>query len=493
MKHSKIFHKKDLLKRKKARDKIKSIDSRSLLVRFNIAYFVFSIVPVAILVFLFYQYDANSREIKISEDHFSLLILLVSLGCLVSFFGVRNALRKLLTLSSRLKEYLFGELDKETVLELAREEGEVAELARAFGDILGRLENNIKELKRTKKVLNKILFSIGKALSSVQSFNSLIRLTLEAVAEALGALRGAVYLFDVEKSLLELCVSIGLSEDDIPRKVDLDHGPLGWVIKERKSLFLPLLEKDEEENELFSPSLICTPLISQDNILGVVVLSGKDRKSNFSEDDVRILSNLSAQIAVAIKNAKLNVAIEKTYFDTISALVLAVEAKDRYSKGHSERVSGISVKIAKKLGLNKDEIETLRGACILHDIGKIGIEDKILQKADKLSSQEIKIMHKHPLVGANIIKPLESFKNLLKPILQHHEKLDGSGYPQGLKGDEISFIARIICVADIFDALVTSRPYRKALSHKAAIKKLDNLADSGKIDIMLVNTLKEVI
>jgi len=481
------------MNRKQFKEKIKGLNDKSILMRFNLFYFVFSLIPVALLVYLYYQYDPVSRIIRVSEEQFSLLILLVSFGSLISFFGVRKALKKIMTLSSRLKEYLFGEMDKETVLELARDEGEVAELARAFGDIMNRLENNLKELKAAKKTVYEMLSKMGETLTSVGSFDSLLELTLETLREALGALRGAIYLFNEDKVCIEPVVLSGIAEDKVPKKIELGEGTLGWVAKERKPISIPFLGKKEEQgDDLFSSSLICVPLVSKDKLLGVIVLSGKTTGDNFSEDDIRILSHLASQISISIRNARLNNDIEKAYFETISALALAVEAKDPYARGHSERVANIAVKIAKKMKLDKENFAILRDACKLHDIGKIGIEDSVLQKPGKLSPAELKIMHKHPYVGSNIIRPLKTFKHLVEPILQHHEKLDGSGYPKGLKGEEISIIARILCVADMFDALTTNRPYREALDYSEAVKELDRLVEAGIIDKEVVDFLKEV-
>lgn len=480
------------MNRKKFKEKLKSLNDKSVLVRFNLFYFMFSLIPVALLVYLYYQYDPISHIIRIPDWQFSILILLVSFGSLVAFFGVRNALKKIMTLSSRLKEYFFGEIDKDTVLELARDEGEVAELARAFGDILGRLENSLKELKATKRTIYDILSKMGEALSSSESFESLLNLTLETLRETLGALRGAIYLFNEEKKYLEPSVLVGvINKESIPEKIKLGEGVLGLVVKEKKPILLPLVNEEEQKEDFFSSPLISVPLISRD-LVGVIVLSGKVEKGNFSEDDLKLLSNLASQIAIAINNAKLNRDIEKTYFETMTALALAVEAKDPYCRGHSDRVADIAVKIAQEMNLDKDDFAILRDACKLHDIGKIGIEDNILQKPGELTPAEQRIMHKHPFVGADILRPLKTFKHLVEPILQHHERLDGSGYPNGLKGDQISLIARILCVADMFDALTTHRPYRKALNYEEAMKELEELAQVGKIDKEVVSILREV-
>ncbi len=467
--------------------------SKSLLFKFNIYFCLFSLLPLSILFVVFSQYVVKG-EILFSIKQFSELIMLVVCLCLLGFLGVRNSLSKLMKLSQRLKETIFGSMNKDAVLQLAKEEGEVAELAKAFGDVMSRLEENIKELEDTKKTLYNVLNKVGKTLSSVENFDILIQLTLETIVEALGAKRGVVFGYEKDLKILGLKAINGISEKDIPSTFSLGEGTIGWVGKERKPLFIPLLDgRDDSEGDLFAPPLICSPLVSRENLWGVILLSGKKNGGNYHEDELKILSNLANQIAISLENVKLNSDIERTYFETISALALAVEARDPYSRGHSERVAEYSVKMAEKLGLGQDDIKILRDACKLHDVGKIGIADEILKKPGRLSPEEREIIEKHPLVGEGIVRPLKSLSNLIDPIRHHHEKLDGTGYPDGLKQEAISVITRIVTVADIFDALTTDRPYRQGLSYEETFKELDSLVESGKIDGKVLNSLKEAL
>ena len=475
------------------KSKSKNINSRSLVVRFNIFFFVFSVIPLCLLGYFFYSY-LNGRPLIFTDNQLILLAFLVGAGCITGFFGVRNALMKLVLLSRKLKESLLGNMDKESFLELVKEEGEIAELAKSFGDMMSRLESNIKELKATKSTLYRVLSGVGKTITSVENFELLIKLVLETTVEALLAKREALYVFDRDTGFLHRQAVSGSDIEDIPLEVKIGEGTVGWVAKERRPLFVPLLDDDKGKAPgLFSPPLICVPLVLRDKMGGVVLLSGKKYGDSFSEDEMKILSNLASQIAVSLENARLNKNIEQTYFETISALALAVEAKDPYSRGHSDRVSDLSSRIAERLGLNKKEVFVIKQAASLHDVGKIGIGDDILKKAGQLDPEEVKIMQDHAVVGETIVKPLKSFRALLDPIRHHHEKLDGSGYPDGLKGDEISLQARILAVADVFDALTSKRPYRETLSYEDCLKELDKLVEGNKIDAEVVSVLKEII
>jgi putative two-component system response regulator len=175
-------------------------------------------------------------------------------------------------------------------------------------------------------------------------------------------------------------------------------------------------------------------------------------------------------------------------------LAKAVEAKDEYTQDHVERVSKLAMDLGNKMGLSERELEALRYGGILHDIGKIGIPGQILNKPGPLNSEEWEVMKNHPVAGYDICLPLK--KNLgsaLEVIRHHHEKLDGSGYPDGLKNEEISTAARIMAVVDIYDALVTDRPYRKGMPLEKAVEILRHDANNQKLDPAVVNYLIEVV
>jgi putative two-component system response regulator len=176
------------------------------------------------------------------------------------------------------------------------------------------------------------------------------------------------------------------------------------------------------------------------------------------------------------------------------SLAKTVEAKDAYTQGHVERVSNLGIALGRKMGLSDSEIEALRYGGALHDIGKIAVPGHILNKPAPLSPEEWVVMKRHPITGYDICLPLK--KNLgyaLEIIRHHHEKLDGSGYPDGLKDEEISVAARIMAVVDIYDALITERPYRKAMSLEMAVDILQQEAIEGKLDKIVVDHLIDVV
>ena len=183
-------------------------------------------------------------------------------------------------------------------------------------------------------------------------------------------------------------------------------------------------------------------------------------------------------LLLARQSFELYTRMRKIYLDTIRTLAATIDAKDPYTHGHSERVSRLAVQLAKKLEFAETELEYLEYAAILHDIGKIGIEDRILGKKDRLTDEEYDKIKEHPVIGANIISSIQFLQKCSKTVLHHHERYDGRGYPHGLKGEEIPRTARLLAVVDAYDAMNSNRPYRKKLSEDDILEELER--ESGK-------------
>jgi putative two-component system response regulator len=175
------------------------------------------------------------------------------------------------------------------------------------------------------------------------------------------------------------------------------------------------------------------------------------------------------------------------------SLALSIEAKDPYTKGHCDRLSSYSEAMGRRLGLPQEQCVALRRAGVVHDIGKIAVPEHVLLKPGPLNDAEWVVMKQHPVTGERICSPLKSFRAVLPIIRHHHEKLDGSGYPDGLRGDRIPLTARILQITDIYDALITDRPYREALSHKAAIATMRSEARLGWWDSSLIDELEALL
>ena len=205
-----------------------------------------------------------------------------------------------------------------------------------------------------------------------------------------------------------------------------------------------------------------------------------------------MLVTLASQISVSLYNAQLYEDLEASYLSAVRALANSIDAKDTYTRGHSERVARYSMEIGRVMGLTGDEIKNLHIGALLHDIGKIGIAEAIINKNSRLTEEEYQEIKTHPSRGASIIEPAKFLKEKVPLIKYHHERFDGKGYPDGLRGEEIPLMARIVCCADSFDAMTSKRAYRDTMPLEEARKELIRCSGS-QFDPRVVNAFLEVL
>jgi putative nucleotidyltransferase with HDIG domain len=236
---------------------------------------------------------------------------------------------------------------------------------------------------------------------------------------------------------------------------------------------------------LVTQSIVAVPLWTPTVVLGQErgtteskIIGGLEAMNklagDFSPEDIQLLRALADQAATVLHLARLYADANELFFDSIQAITAAIDAKDPYTKGHSQRVSDFSVIIAQEMGLPAETVHQIRVGGLLHDVGKIGVPDLILTKPGRLTDAEFDKMKAHPTIGANIMGQVRTLQNEIPALAEHHERMDGNGYPNGLKEDQISLAGRIVAVADVFDALTSDRPYREALSAEDALEYLNN-------------------
>jgi putative nucleotidyltransferase with HDIG domain len=250
-----------------------------------------------------------------------------------------------------------------------------------------------------------------------------------------------------------------------------DRGLLGYVHQKKEPLTVCDVSADGRFEGFTYPvkCLLIVPLVVEDAMIGAVIASDKLDGEEFYSTDIKLISGIASACAVAIKKAFLFDDLRGMLFSSAEAFSFAIDAKDPYTYGHSKRVAETAVCIAKEAGLSPETVNWLKLAALLHDIGKIGTPENILHKNGKLDDEEMDTMKEHPVIGARMIQHIPRMKELSLWIRHHHEKYDGSGYPSGLKGEEIPLVSRIIAISDCFDALITDRPYRRALSRQEAV------------------------
>jgi putative nucleotidyltransferase with HDIG domain len=217
---------------------------------------------------------------------------------------------------------------------------------------------------------------------------------------------------------------------------------------------------------------IVAPMLVRDKVVGVLGVGSERKGEKYDGDDREMFKNFAAQAAVAVENTRLYDRLQDTYLGAIGSLAAAIEARDPYTVGHSARVTQYSVAIAEAMNLSNEETEEIRLAALLHDIGKIGIPDNILNKPEGLSEEEYTAIKMHPELSMRIMEPLPQRGDIIPIIYHHHEHYDGSGYMDGQAGENIPLGARIISVADAYEAMTSDRPYRNALSREDALEEL---------------------
>jgi len=251
--------------------------------------------------------------------------------------------------------------------------------------------------------------------------------------------------------------------------------------EEIQPLRLGQLEHDpdveSDVGSLFSAGLtIVCPVVMKQRLAAILAVGEKVSGQEFGSHDLEMLRVLSESACMAIENARLFKDLQDSYISTVRLLVSRIEEKDPYTHGHTERVTAYSVGIAKEMGFTPEEVQRIQFGAFLHDIGKIHTEDHVLHKPGALTEDEWRLVKMHPLRGAEMVKGVRFLERVVDMIRHHHERVDGKGYPDGLKGDEISVAAKIVNVADAFDAMTTDRPYRAGLTVEAAVKELTQKA-----------------
>ena len=334
------------------------------------------------------------------------------------------------------------------------------------------------ELDRSVKQFT-TLAEVGTLLNSTLDQNVVRKMAMEAITRLMNAEVGSLLLVDDENKELYFEVALGDKGERVKEiRLKIGEGIAGWVAEHGKPLLLQDVRKDprfyksaDQKTEFVTRDMVCVPVKVKDKVIGVLQAINR-AEGVFTEDDVELFQLFSNQVAIALDNARLYEEIRETFFATAEALAEAIEKRDPYTGGHTKRVVNYCLVAAKYLNLTPEELEILKLSAILHDVGKIGVEDRILRKPGNLDDEEAKIMKMHPLLGAEIMRHIRQLKDLIPGMLHHHERPDGKGYPEGLKGMDIPIVARIISAADTYDAMTTNRPYRKGLSRQTAIDEI---------------------
>ena len=351
------------------------------------------------------------------------------------------------------------------------------------------------------------LFKISETIAAIHDEDALLDFVLKASLEHVGAERGSIMTPSGDGENLELTASLGFEAGNIDRVVDMENSISGWVARNNLPLCVEDLEDNSElsglSNQLKDKSFISVPmerdsalgLGGEDNsakiadsdqrlrVLAVLNVNQKSDGGAFSDSDLKTLNIIANQAAVAIENVRHIQEIESAHLSTLHSIARALEAKDQYTHGHSERVRNYAVMAAQYMGLSIKDQETIRLGAMLHDVGKIGVSDAILNKVEKLTDEEWEQIQRHPVIGYDVLKPVSYLtEEHLALIRSHHERLDGTGYPDQLPAEEQHLRVRILAVADTYDTMSGDRAYRKGLPVEKILSELEYCAESKKLD-----------
>jgi len=325
-----------------------------------------------------------------------------------------------------------------------------------------------------------LLSQLSQILNSTLNVKEIRRRAMEATTRLMKAEAGSLLLVDEEKGQLHFEVVSGDKEEDIKTiSLNFGEGIAGWVAQHGKPLIVNSPEKDrrffkgvDEKTEFKTKNIICVPVKIKEKIIGVLEAVNKQGGGRFDEEDLSLFTSLADQAAIALDNSRLYRELEEMFFQTADSLADAIEQRDPYTGGHTQRVTLYSQAIGKYLQLKPSERKWLKITSVLHDIGKIGIEDHILKKPERLSPQEFEMIKRHSEIGAKIVEHIRQLKEIIPGVKYHHEQVNGKGYPDGLMGKDIPALAKIVAVADTYDAMTTDRPYRKAMEKEEAIEEM---------------------
>ncbi len=325
-------------------------------------------------------------------------------------------------------------------------------------------------LKRAQRHLS-ALHRVSELLAGARDISRVSDATLRAMFEVVPADRCAIVLRRTGEPAAHDVVAARSRAHEAERFA-VSRTLVSSVIRDGVSVFAHDASSDARFAEGQSiiggriRSVMCVPLRTTDDILGALYVDSLSGPGRFKEADLELLAAVGNQAGVAMHRVRLMDELERLLLDTIKAIAATIDARDGYTHGHSERVAALVSQLARELELSESERETAELSALLHDVGKIAVPDAILNKPGKLTAEEYAEMQKHPVHGVHILENIQSpvIKAVLPGVKYHHEKWDGSGYPEGLKGEGIPFLGRLLCVADVFDALTSTRAYRGAMS-----------------------------
>jgi HD-GYP domain-containing protein (c-di-GMP phosphodiesterase class II) len=347
---------------------------------------------------------------------------------------------------------------------------------------MGEIKDRLEFLEKRVEELTSLLYA-SQSLNSEIEIHEALHNVLKQMVTFIKAEAGTLWTVDEENEEIFAGAAIGPSKNFILNvRLQKGEGIVGKVMDSREPDFIEDVTTDpswakrvDDQSGFKTRTMMTIPLVAKGNAIGAIQLLNKQGDQFFTEKDVQLAMSLAHQAALALHNSHMFEELNKMTLSIIRTLATALDARDPYTAGHSERVSQYSLWIASRLGLEESTCKELERAALLHDIGKLGIPDQILLKETGLTDEEFAIIKTHTSIGARILsnmKPKRLMEQATETAHFHHERLNGTGYPKGLQDVDIPLFAKIVAVADSFDAMTTVRPYSRGRSYLEGIEEL---------------------
>lgn len=375
-------------------------------------------------------------------------------------------------------------------------------------EILLSISNALEKLRikrenvRLRETIS--LFNVSEAIASAVNSDSLHQIVLMSALSQTRSTRAALCVFDEFKRVLDVRAILGGEVARPLRPNYAGYPAVDFIMQNNKPLLLyagkdhPLAgEVDVLEYKPsifpemfpFEREMVLFPVKIRHNMLGLILISKRATEEGFTRSDIQVLSIISNQAGVALHNSRLMKDLERSYMNTLLSLNLVLEAKHPYTRGHTQRVTQYSLMVAKAMSLNEEDLRTIRDGATLHDIGKVGVSEEILNKKTKLTDDEMQQIRRHPIIGDEIISPIRFLAHTRPIIRHHHERIDGKGWPDGVDGRNLPLTVRLVSVTDAFDAMTSMRPYRQPLSYDRICEEVTQNSgtqfDPDVVEIML--------
>ena len=422
--------------------------------------------------------------LSVSKDHilapiayfkkiFPLVILLSFwVVLLLSIIQIRRTMLPLEKLKDGTQRIAMRDFESRVTVTSGDEFEELGESFNAMAKQLGRQFNALTTMSEIDRAILSALDTdkiVGTVITRMHEFFSYDFVSI-ILFDSKGENPARRYVGSGKPDVLKIDDDIDVSHEAVEKFID--NREIVLINAQRN---LPPFLAPPGRNEINSFAVF--PLFIKQKPAGIITLGFLD-SSAIDQEDLHQARQLADQVAVALSNAQLIEELDLLNWGTLYALARTVDAKSPWTAGHSERVTKIALKIGQALGLTSNELENLHRGALLHDIGKIGVPMNVLDKTDNLTNEEREIIQEHPRMGARILQPIAAYAPIIPMVLQHHEHFNGKGYPDGLAGEDIDLGARILAVADIFDALISDRPYRKGFDQEATLTIIKQ--ESGK-------------